>query len=259
MDKSFLVKLLGFNATLIHGDPTVLDRWRWLVARLPVTRNGERLLDVGCGSGAFAIGAALRGYSTLGLSWDERNQAIARERAALCKADTAAFEVQDVRHLGERSDLGDRFDVAICFENVEHILDDGKLIRDIARCLKPGGRLLVTTPNLRYRPISDGDMGPFRPVEDGAHVRRGYSKAMLREVCQQAGLEVEEISFCTGILSQKLTTLMRRLAPISPALSWGAALPLRLAPALFDGVLTPLVGWPFFSICVEAYKPRNFG
>src|SRR5258708_30322195 len=84
MDRSALVKLFGFPATLVHGDPLVLDRWFWLKARLPKTRNDEHLLDVGCGTGAFSIGAALRGYRALGLSWDERNQSLAKERATYC-------------------------------------------------------------------------------------------------------------------------------------------------------------------------------
>ena len=138
MDKSLLTKIIGFPATLIHGDTLVLDRWRWLKARLPWTRNGETLIDIGCGTGAFSIGAALRGYESLGLSWDERNQKVAADRARICKAESAKFEVLDVRNLGARDDLIDKFDVAICFENIEHIIDDGKLFRDIASCLKPG-------------------------------------------------------------------------------------------------------------------------
>ena len=157
MDKSFLVKLLGFPATLIHGDTLVVDRWLWLRKRLPETKNGEKLIDIGCGTGAFSIGAALRGYEALGLSWDKRNQRVARERAKICKANTAKFEVFDVLYLDRRDDLIGQFDVAICLENIEHILNDRKLISDIAACLKPGGRLLLTTPYLLNRPITSGD------------------------------------------------------------------------------------------------------
>ena len=123
--KSALVRLLGHTATLIHGDTLVLDRWRWLRQSLsPVSAGSKSLLDVGCGTGAFTIGTARMGYKSLGLSWDTRNQRVAAERADLCRADLARFEVQDVRTLGEREDLKQEFDVAICFECIEHILDD---------------------------------------------------------------------------------------------------------------------------------------
>jgi cyclopropane fatty-acyl-phospholipid synthase-like methyltransferase len=72
------------------------------------------LLDVGCGTGAFSIGAALRGYRALGLSWDERNQLAAKERATYCKASSAQFEVLDIRELDRRADLVNSFDVVIC-------------------------------------------------------------------------------------------------------------------------------------------------
>lgn len=256
MDKSLLVRLFGFPATLIHGDPLVLDRWLWLRQRLPRTRNCERLLDIGCGSGAFSIGAALRGYDVLGLSWDERNQQVARERAALANAESAKFEVFDVRKLDRRSDLHSGFDVAICTENIEHILDDRKLMKDMAACLKPGGRLLLTTPFLLYRAISPGDLGPFSKTEDGGHVRRGYSQAMLTELCEHAGLVIEEFSSCSGLLSQKADGLHRRVARIHPLLGWASILPLRPFPPVLDGLIGRVTGWPDTSICLEAYKPR---
>jgi 2-polyprenyl-3-methyl-5-hydroxy-6-metoxy-1,4-benzoquinol methylase len=128
------------------------------------TKNGERLIDVGRGTGAFSIGAALRGHDALGLSWDVRNQRVANERAKICKANTARFEILDVRKLDTKADLIGKFDVAICLETIEHIINDRKLIIDLSTCLKPGERLLLTTPSIFYRPITSGDRGPFSEV-----------------------------------------------------------------------------------------------
>lgn len=253
--ESTLVKIFGFPATLIHGDPLVLDRWLWLKKRLPAASNGERLIDVGCGSGAFTIGAALRGYKSLGLSWDERNQSVARERAKICKAPGAEFEVFDVRKLDRREDLFSRFDIALNFENIEHILDDQKLMKDIANCIRPGGRLLLTTPYQGYKPISWHDAGPFCPVEDGGHVRKGYDEKRLIELCNSSGLVFESCSFCSGFLSQKLAYLLRLLTRIHPIFAWAITLPLRTLPPAFDPIISKLNMWPQYSICLEANKP----
>jgi 2-polyprenyl-3-methyl-5-hydroxy-6-metoxy-1,4-benzoquinol methylase len=256
MDHSLLVKLFGFPATLVHGDTLVLDRWLWIRRRLPQTRTGERAVDTGRGTGAFSIGAALRGYRVLGLSWDERNQQVAQQRAVMCGINSAEFQLLDVRRLSERRDLLESFDVAICCENIEHILDDQRLMQDIAACLKPGGKLLLTTPYILYRPIDAGDMGPWSQTEDGGHVRRGYSKAMLRELADNAGLIVESFSSCGGVLSQKITFVYRQLSKLHPLLAWSVILPLRFLPPILDRFMTGLLGWPNYSICLEAYKPR---
>ncbi len=256
MDKSLLVKVFGFYANIIHGDTLMLDRWLWLKKCLPETKDGETLIDVGCGTGAFSIGAALRGYDTLGLSWDERNQRVAGERAQICGATIAKFEVLDVRNLERRDDLIGQFDVAVCFENIEHILDDRKLLIDMAMCLKPGGRLLLTAPNFFYRYITSGDKGPFSKVEDGGHVRRGYSKAMIEELSNEARLMIDNISYCSGFLSQKITFIQRVVSRIHPLLGWAVIFPLRILPPLFDRFVTSLLRWPYYSICLEAYKPR---
>jgi SAM-dependent methyltransferase len=256
MDSSVLVRLFGFRAMLVHGDFLVLDRWLWLRKRLPRTANGEMLIDVGCGTGAFTTGAALRGYVALGLSWDERNQRVAAERARICRAPSATFEVLDVRHLHTRPDLAGRFDVAVCLETIEHVLDDRKLMIDIAACLKPGARLLLSTPYFHYRAITASDEGPFSHVEDGWHVRRGYTEGMLRELCESAGLICEATSFCSGFVSQKATFLLRKLSSVSLLLGWGLTLPLRPLPPLLDRAIAALSRWPHYSICLEAYKPR---
>jgi SAM-dependent methyltransferase len=256
MNKSFLINLIGFPGTLFHWDTMVLDRWLWLRKRIPPTRNEETILDVGCGTGAFSIGAALRGYNPLGLTWDQRDQNMATQRARTCRAEKAKFEVMDVRLLDRAAELKERFNVVFCLENIEHILNDKKLMIDMAATLKPGGRLLLTTPYILYRPVAVGDRGPFLTKEEGWHVRKGYSAAMLKELCDQAGLVVERITFCSGFLSQKVTALLRSLSRIHPLLGWLVILPLRPLPILFDPLLTRISGWPSYSICLEAYKRR---
>lgn len=256
MDKSLLVRLFGFPATMIHGDTLILDRWIWLRSRLPRTRNEEHLLDIGCGTGAFTIAAARRGYHALGMSWDVRNQQVAAERAALCKAATATFEILDARELHSRRDLCEKFDIAISLETVEHILDDRKFIIDLANTLKPGGRLYLSTPHYYYSAMTESDNGPFEKEEQGWHVRRGYTPAMLDELCREAGLVMEKVSYCSGFISQKITAISRLLHPIHPLLAWALILPLRPFPPLLDPIVSRLFRWPSYSICMEAYKPR---
>ena len=254
---NLLVRLFGWRATLFHGDPLVYDRWCWLDKRLRYTRNDDKVMDVGCGSGAFTIGLAKRGYRVLGLSWDMHNQKIAEKRAEISGAKTAAFEIFDVRHLDERPDWKGQFDAIICCENIEHICDDFRLMRAMADVLKPGGRLLLTTPYIRRAPQSFMDYGPFPDFEDGRHVRRGYSQAMLRELCSKAGLDVEEIGFISGPLSQSGAWWLWKLGGIHVLVGWLAILPIRFLAPLIDRFLMRNFDATAFCIALEAYKPRT--
>ncbi len=98
MDRSILIRLFGYRAAFLHGDCLMLDRWKFVKRHLPRTANGESVFDVGCGSGAFSIGLAKRGYRVTGLSWDEHNQTVASERAALVRT-SAEFPIGDARLL----------------------------------------------------------------------------------------------------------------------------------------------------------------
>jgi SAM-dependent methyltransferase len=255
MANDALVRLFGFPATLVHSDTMVLDRWLFLRRHLPRIREGSKfLVEIGCGSGAFTIGAAKRGYAALGLSWDERNQRVAEIRAAICAAKTAAFDVYDVRCLDRRDDLRGRCDVLVCCETIEHIIDDSKLMTDMGRCLKPGGTLLLTAPNFDFRSIGC-DEGPFLPIEDGRHVRRGYKKEDLERLCGVAGLEVCEIGYCSGYLSQKIGLIQHRLSKIHPLITWAMLAPLRVLPPLFDRYIDAMSHWPGYCITLVARKP----
>ncbi|VVM06507.1 class I SAM-dependent methyltransferase [Methylacidimicrobium tartarophylax] len=257
IDRHLLFRILGYRAGLLHGDTLLWDRWSWLCKRLPRTANGEKLLDVGCGSGAFTIGASLRGYDSVGTSWSHADLEAATIRAELSGAKRAKFLQLDARLLHEQKQWSQHFDVLLCLETVEHLLDDAALFRSMAACLIPGGRLLLTTPNFLYRAISKEDNGPFQREELGWHVRRGYTPSMLWELCREAGLWIEEISYCSGWFSQKVTGLMRRVSVLHPWLGWGVSLPFRPGIALLDRWITRFLDWPSFSIGLVAYKPRN--
>ncbi len=261
LNRLFLSKVLGPAAGLIQGDFLARARWFWLKNRLPLTANGETLLDVGCGSGAFTICASRRGYETLGLTWDESDTQIARERATLSHAPKASFQICDVRQLDERAELRGKFDIAICCENIEHILDDRRLVKAIGSCLKPGGRLLLTTPNYHFRPIHKSDLGPHSKIEDGSHVRRGYSEGEMHDLFAGTGFIIERISYCGGYASQKLTGLLRSLSGKdgkSYLFAWLICLPAQPFAPLLDRLISLIVTYPSFSIGVEAYKAKYY-
>jgi len=241
--------------TLILRDSLVLDRWRWVRAHLPRPHPGDRLLDAGCAAGAFTMGGALRGYDALGVDSDGPALAKAVRRTRWLGVLRVRFEPVDVRRLGEREDLRGVFAVVICCETIEHILDDAGLMRSLAGCLRPGGRLLLTAPNVRYRAITPEDDAAPSPVENGGHVRRGYAPEDWIRLCGLAGLRVVEVGGCGGFLSQKLTWLYRRTTRIHPALAAIIVLPFRWVPVLLDGPVSRALGWPAFSSTLVAERP----
>ena len=127
---------------------------------------------------------------------------------------------------------------------------------DIFNTLKPGGILVFSTPYYFYKPISTSDQGPFSEEETGGHVRWGYTKSMLKELCLVSGFQIEEISGCSGYFSQKITKIYRALFEISPLLAWIVILPLRILPVLLDKPIKHLFGPVDYSICMLAVKPR---
>ncbi len=243
------IRLAGPRSLLLLGDTLVLDRWRWLKSRLPSAPAS--LVDVGCGNGWLAINCASLGHHALGLGWDGPDIKKAKKRAAAFGYDIR-FEVQDIRMLSTRYDLKERFDVATCFEAIEHVIDDAAVMRSLASMLRPGGRLVLTTPNQEYIPMDSGDAGPFSVVEDGQHVRKGYTPERLSYLTEQADLEVTEIGFCSGWSSQKVTTLLRGLTRrIGYGPAWALTLPLRVVPPLLDNQDQ---AYPPYSICMVATK-----
>jgi 2-polyprenyl-3-methyl-5-hydroxy-6-metoxy-1,4-benzoquinol methylase len=247
-----MLRVFGWKPLLIHGDPCVLDRWLWL--RRHLRKGGVRTFDAGCGNGAFSIYAARSGNAVLAASFSPREQEDARRRAEGLGVSGIDFRTLDLRELEDRREALGRFDQIICFETIEHLSDDQALVRTLAAMLEPGGQLLLTTPFEGHHPLYSEQREPS-PVEDGSHVRYGYSEQRLRELVEQAGLRVAGEGFISGLLSQKLTDLMRRASARFGRLGgWLLVLPLRPL-VILDRPLSRLLRYPHLSVAMVGEKP----
>jgi cyclopropane-fatty-acyl-phospholipid synthase len=113
------------------------------VARKLALAEGDRVLDVGCGWGAFPLRAATKyGASVVGITLSPPQAELARRRAEEAGvADRVEIRVMDYRDLAAS---GERFDAIASIGMVEHVGEEqiDVYARTLAGLLEPGGRLL---------------------------------------------------------------------------------------------------------------------
>jgi SAM-dependent methyltransferase len=197
--------------------------------------------------------AAATGSDVLGLSDTDEDLEKARARASMLHQSRAAFEEYDLRRLRDDGERLGEFDAILCLEVIEHVIDDVALLRGLAARLNSGGLLYLSTPSHDHKPLF-GEESHLSGVEDGRHVRWGYSEDQLAEVLEAAGLEPLEFARFGGYLTQRLCGVLWRLQRVSLPLAWGLTLPLRVV-TFFDHQLTAGTGSPFMSLGAVARKP----
>jgi SAM-dependent methyltransferase len=109
------------------------------IRHLPA-KPGGRLLDVGCGSGAFLAQMAELGWRTQGIDPDPAAVAGAR-KTGLDVSQATLADLDTDEHAGA-------FDAITLSHVIEHLHDPGGDLRRINRLLRPGGLLWIATPNL---------------------------------------------------------------------------------------------------------------
>jgi cyclopropane-fatty-acyl-phospholipid synthase len=158
----FLDASMTYSCALFsHGATTLEDAQEAkleLVCSKLGLREGERVLDVGCGWGSFAIHAAARhGVEVVGITLSEPQAELARRRVAEAGlADRVEIRVEDYRTLP-----GERFDAIASIGMVEHVgaSQIDVYARALAALLRPGGRLLNHgIARLRH---GEPEAGPF--------------------------------------------------------------------------------------------------
>ncbi len=131
-----------------------LERYRFACRNL---EPGARVLDLACGAGYGTAMLAVHGCSAVGADCDPDTVAIARGSFP-----TGEFECADARNLPFADGS---FDAVVTFETIEHVVDGEAYLREMKRVLRPGGRLLCSTPNIAYTAHPVFHVHEYRPAE----------------------------------------------------------------------------------------------
>jgi SAM-dependent methyltransferase len=181
----------------------LLERWvmrerRGAVAALPP----GRLLDVGCGNGAFLASVRLLGWAVEGTD----------PSAAGCELSRAKGVPVHHGELAQAGFADGSFDVVTLWHVLEHVAGPLAELAEIRRILRPGGRLVVQVPDadsLTLRLCGDR----WFPLDVPRHLQH-FTPDSLRRTLERAGFElVREQRWRPTDVAASFYSFLRLLAP----------------------------------------------
>ena len=150
-------------------------------------KESSRVLEVGCGTGTLSRMFTFSSY--LGLDFSPAAVEIARERSWHSDRNIfnhpAKYEVAD---FCEWNAPADPFDVVICVDAIACIREQSLVMAKMARCLRSGGRLVMTTVN---RFVYDRIRRSSSVKLQNGPVSHWLTSRELRQLVTQSGLTVE--------------------------------------------------------------------
>lgn len=186
-----------------------------------------RWLDFGCGAGAFLKYLRERG-SFAGRSLELTGHDVGSYAELLKTRD--GFRILDLDQLSREPDA--RYDVISMIEVLEHLPAPLEPLRLVARLLKPGGLLLLTTGNLAS-PIARRQGIHYRYCAPEIHVSL-FNPRCLERLYRQVGLEPFHVRY-RGAVKFKVVKSLRHQRTLRAAAQLALALPpiVRLVDALY--------------------------
>jgi len=186
---------------------------RLLAGALPV---GAKILDIAAAQGNFSLTLAEMGYD---VTWNDLREDLEGYTRLKYERGNIQFAPGNVFDLH----FPTLFDAVLITEIIEHVAHPDDFLVKIAQLVKPGGYIIMTTPNgayfrntlPRFSDCSDPSIYEamqFKPNSDG-HIFLLYPDE-ITQLASRAGLEVEVISLFTNPLTNghmKLELLLRAL------------------------------------------------
>ncbi len=152
--------------------------------------GGLRLLDIGCGGGLLSEPMARLGADVVGADAAEGNIPVAAHHAR-----EAGLDI-DYRHASAETleAAGERFDVVLAMEIVEHVTDPKAFLASCRNLLVPGGLLLISTLNRNLKSYAVAIVGAeqvLRWLPRGTHEwGRFITPEELTGMLEEAGMQV---------------------------------------------------------------------
>lgn len=169
--------------------------------------SSASILEVGCGTGATGALALSEGCCGRYVGIELFEQAADEAREVLSEVITGNVEVLTFDWQPAS------FDAVIFSEVLEHLVDPGQVLKNLARFVRPGGMLLASSPNIsHWRVIRELIMGRFRLQDQGVFDRthlRWFTPESFANLIEDAGFVVEEVGPVTAFSSR--TELISRL------------------------------------------------
>lgn len=160
-----------------------------------VRLDGSRVLDVGCGGGILAESMAHNGAEVVGIDLGEAPLAVARLHALESGAEIEYRRVS-VEELAAEEPGG--FDVVTCMEMLEHVPDPASVVDAIARLVRPGGHVFLSTLNRTPQSYIFAIVGAeyiLRLLPRGTHeFDRFIRPSELEGWLRRSGLDLRDLS-----------------------------------------------------------------
>ena len=183
LDKYYPTRYRGYGwlVTRVLGTLYGIRVSRW--ARLKPT--GGSVLEVGCGPGLMLAALHRRGWRVLGI---ERNEAVAEAARRTLGIEIVATPV-------EALPADARFDLIIMFQVLEHIGEPVTLLRECAKRLATGGRLITNVPN--FSSWQSRFAGPKWLHLDVPRHLVHFTPETISATLKRAGLKPVDMSFAS--------------------------------------------------------------